>query len=102
MTSKLRSLLVSPATYPLSAFWLVATVILPLSVDNVLSLDVGVGIMTAVAVALILVAFKRDLDSVHAQHAVLVERVQQLIEALVHEAIPIPPVHTRGVHRKVS
>lgn len=95
MISRTRQVLVSPSTYPLSAFWLMATVTLPLAVSGALTLNVGVGLLTFTALALIVIAFKRALNSVHEQHVELVERVQQLTEGLVQENIPIPPTHPR-------
>ena len=97
MIGKTRAIVVSPSTYPLSAFWLAATVMLPMTVSGMVPLNVGVGLLTVTAMAQIVVAFKRDLDSVHTQQAELVERAQQLTEALVRESIPIPPIRTRKV-----
>ena len=100
MIHRTKRLLASPSTYPLGTFWMVATIVLPMAVSGFVNLNVGVGILTAAATTLVFVAFKRDLDLVQAEHVELVARVQQLIDALHRECIPIPPARAVGTHRK--
>ena len=63
MISRTRQVLVSPSTYSLTVFWLMATVILPLAVSGALTLEVGLGLLTFTALALIAIAFRRALSS---------------------------------------
>lgn len=94
MTSLMLKILNSPATYPLSTFWVGAMLVLAASSWDLISFAAGAVILGFLALLLILAAFRRDIAVVHtlvnSQHDDLVNRVQQLTEALVHGNVAVP------------
>ena len=97
----LMRVLRSPSTYPLATFYAVAMIVVPLTVANVLRVDISLILLTCVAVVLILVANRRlsmvlrdEISQVHtlvnSQHTDLVERVTQLIDALKEGGVAVP------------
>jgi len=101
MMNRLLYLLRSPSTYPLATFWLIAMVIVPLTVADTIQLNTTLIILTGAALILVVVASHKatvalrvDVEQVHtlvnSQHDDLVARVSQLIDALEVGGVAVP------------
>lgn len=54
------NLIRSASFYPIGTFWLISMVVLPSIISNWIELDTGLLLLTVTAIALILIAYRRD------------------------------------------
>jgi hypothetical protein len=98
----LRRVARSAAFYPVTVVYLAAVLALIGVVGGVLSLEVGLTALGFVAMLVVLVSMRGDVGQIHvlvnSQHDALLERVDELLDAL-HEAGVAAPKDKAGVDR---
>lgn len=84
--SHLLNVLRSPATYPLTVFWAIAMVVVPMVVAAWLSLNTGLILLSAAALILIVVSYMVPLRTEVAEmHALVDDLVTDADEGVDHD-----------------
>jgi len=90
----------SPSTYPIATFWLGAMGILFAKSISWVNLPTAFVTLGFLAVLLIMAAFRKDVSTIHhlvnSQHDDLVDRVQQLTDALLSSGAEVPKPPSKG------
>lgn len=98
--SLIKRILDSPSTWPLSTFWLGAMCVLFAKSIGWINLPTAFVTLGFLAILLIMAAFRKDVSTIHhlvnSQHDDLVDRVQQLTDALLSSGSEVPKPPAKG------